>query len=70
MLGVLHVHLEVVLEVLADTGKVMHRRDPDGPEVIGVADARDLQQLRRVERATAQDHLAGAHGVAAMSRTS
>ena len=60
----LDVHLEVVLEVLADTGQVVHDVDPDAPQVFGVADAGELEQLRRVERAAAQDHLAGAHRAA------
>ena len=53
--------LEVILQVLADAGQVMDERDIGGAEVLAVADAGDLQQLRRVERAAAQDHLTGAH---------
>ena len=55
----LHVHLEVVLELFTDGGHVLHRRDADAAQVLGVADARQLQQLGRVERSAAQHHLAG-----------
>ena len=56
---VLDVDLEVVLQVPADGGQVVHGRDAEGAQVVGVAHARQLEQLRRVERAAAQHHLAG-----------
>jgi hypothetical protein len=61
--GVLDVDLEVVLQVLADAGQVVHDVDAERLEVVRVADAGELQQLRRVDRAAAQDHLAGGDGV-------
>ena len=56
----LDVDLEVVLEVLADARQVVHGVDAERLELVGVADAGELQQLRRVDRAAAEDHLAGA----------
>ncbi|MEH3076731.1 MAG: hypothetical protein PGN11_08605 [Quadrisphaera sp.] len=55
----LDVHLQVVLEVLADAGQVDGAADAEGGEVGGVTDARELQQLGRAERPAAQDHLTG-----------
>ena len=43
---VLDVDLEVVLEVRADTGQVGDDVDPELPQILGVADAGELQQLR------------------------
>ena len=37
---VLHVHLEVVLQVLADAGQVVHDGDAERLQLAGVADAR------------------------------
>ena len=62
--GVLDVDLEVVLEVLADAGQVVHERDAELGEVLLVADAGELEQLRGVDRAAAQDDLAGGHAAA------
>ncbi len=62
--GVLDVHLEVVLQILADTGKVTDHVDAEAPEVIGVPDAGELQELRRVEGTTARDHLGPTRRVA------
>ena len=59
--GVLDVDLEVVLEVLADAGQVVHEGDAELGEVLLVADAGELEQLGRVDRAAAQDDLAGGH---------
>ena len=56
---VLDVDLEVILEVLADTRKVVHDVDVECIELATVADPRELQELRRVDRAAAEDHLAG-----------
>ena len=62
--GVLDVDLEVVLEVLADAGQVGDHVDAEGLEMlVGVADARELEELRGVDRAAAQHDLAGAHAV-------
>jgi hypothetical protein len=57
----LHVHLEVVLQVRADTRQVRDRRDAARVQQAGRADAGELQQLRRVDRPAAQDDFAGAH---------
>ena len=48
----------MVLQVAADAGDVEQRPDAERAEVIGRADARQHQQLRRVHRAAAQDDLA------------
>src|SRR5690606_6104395 len=55
--GVLHVDLEVVLEVLTDTGQILHDRDAERLQVTRVAHAVELEQLRRVDRPTAEDDL-------------
>ncbi len=58
--GVLDVDLQVVLQVLADAGKVDHGVDSEGVEVPGFAYAGELQQLRGgVDGAAGQDDLAG-----------
>jgi len=57
--AVLDVDLEVVLEVLADTRQIGHDRDPQRAQVRRVADARQLEELRRVEGAAREDHLTG-----------
>ena len=57
--GVLDVDLEVVLEVLADAGQVVDDVDAELAEQRLVADAGELEQLRGVDRATAEDDLAG-----------
>ncbi len=59
---VLHVHLQVVLEVLADAWQVLYHVDAEGFQLVGVAHARKLERLGRVDRAAAEDHLAGMHG--------
>ena len=59
--GVLDVDLEVVLEVLADAGQVVDHVDAEAGEVLLVADAGELEQLRGVDGAAAQDHLARGH---------
>ena len=48
----------MVLEVLADAGQVVDDRDPEGSQLLGVADARQLEELGRVDRAAGEDHLA------------
>ena len=63
--GVLDVDLEVVLEVLADAGRGGGRRRCRGrASSCLVADAGELEQLRGVDRAAAEDHLAGVDGTA------
>ncbi len=57
--GVLDVDLEVVLQVLAHAGQVGHRVDAEPAQQPGVAHPGQLQQLRRVDRASAQDDLPG-----------
>ncbi len=57
--GVLDVDLEVVLEVLAHARQVVHDRHAVLGEQGLVADAGELEQLGRVDRAAAEDHLAG-----------
>ena len=47
----------MVLQVLADTGQVVHHVDAERLERLGVADARELEQLRRVDRTAAEDDL-------------
>src|SRR5262245_16028127 len=48
----------MVLEVLPDTGQRVHDIDTDRLEVLGIAHAGELEELRRVDRAAAEDHLA------------
>ena len=55
-------HVEVVLEVLADLGAVVHHRDAELLQALGGADARELQQLRRIDRAAREDDLGRALG--------
>ena len=55
----LDVDLEVVLEVLADARQVGDDRDAERREVRRRPDARQLEQLRRVDRAAGEDDLAG-----------
>ena len=48
----------MVVEVLADAGKIVDRRDADLPQMRGIADARQLQELRRIDGARRYDDLA------------
>ena len=59
--GVLDVDLEVVLQVGTHAGQLDPGLDADGAQLLGVADAGQLQQLGAVERAAAQDHLSRRH---------
>ncbi len=59
--GVLHVDLEVILQVPADGRQVVHDGDVQPGEMRGIADAAELQQLRRVEGPATQDDFAGRH---------
>ena len=54
----LDVELEVVLQVRADAGAVGDDRDAVLGEVRRRADAREHQELRRVDRGGGEDHLA------------
>ena len=55
--------LIVILHALPDTGQVMRDRDAEIGQMLLRPDAGQQQQLRRVDRAAAQDDLArGAHG--------
>ena len=55
---VLHVDLEVVLQVLPHAGQVGDDADPVRAQLVRRADARQLEQLRRVDRAAAEHDLA------------
>jgi hypothetical protein len=50
--------IEMILQVLADARQVVHDLDARFPQVRRRADARQEQQLRRAERAAADDDLA------------
>ena len=63
----LHVDFEMVLQVFADSGQVDDGPDAEGFEQGGTADAGELQQLRRVDRSTAQNHFTGADGPSSAS---
>ena len=49
---------DVVVEVPPDARQVHDRLDADGPELVRVADPRQQQELRRFDRAGADDDLA------------
>ncbi len=51
-------HGVVVAEVAADARQGMLHRHADLAQIVGIADARDLQELRRVDGAATQDHVA------------
>ena len=55
--GHLEIELEMVLQVLADSRPVGDDVDPERSELRRRSDARQLQELRRIDRAAAQDHL-------------
>ena len=52
-------NLQMVLQVGANAGQVVHHRNALGVQQIGRANARQLQQLGRVDGARAHDHLFG-----------
>ena len=56
--GVLDVDLQVVLQVLPDSGEVVHDVDAQSLQLVGVADARDLEEPGGVDGAAAQDDVA------------
>ncbi len=67
--GVLHIDLEVVLQVLAHTGEIRHDVDAEPFEVAGGTDAGELQELGGIEGAAAHDDLPAPHGTSrAMAR--
>lgn len=49
---------EVILQILADAGQVMQRDDADRFEMVGGTNARQHENLRRVEGAGAENDLA------------
>jgi hypothetical protein len=48
----------VVLHILADAAQLVHDGDADAPEMVGFADTRQLQEVRRADGTRRQDHLA------------
>ena len=50
--------VEVVLQVGADAGQVGDDVDAEPAQLVAAADAGEHQQLRRIDRAAADDHLA------------
>ena len=46
----------MVLHVAADAAQFMHDGHADLPEMVGIADARQLQDVWRADRARRQDH--------------
>ena len=52
--------VDVILKVLADTGQRVLDRDTERHQLFGRTDAREHQQLRRVDRAARDDDLARA----------
>jgi hypothetical protein len=53
-----HAQLQMVLQVFADAGQVGQRRDAELVQARGRADAGQLQQLRRTDRACRQQGFA------------
>ena len=60
---VLDVDLEMILEMVADAREIGHDRDAKALEIAGRARARQEEELRRIDRAAAQDHLACVDGL-------
>ena len=58
----LKIELERVLELAADAGQVVGDRHADPPQLVRRANAREQQELGRVDGAAGQDHLARRHG--------
>src|SRR2546423_12427709 len=56
--GDLKVELQVILQVLAHTRQLAHHVDAVGGELVSRADARQHQQLGRIDRTGAQNDLA------------
>src|SRR5258708_11364751 len=59
---VLDVHLEVILQVLADARKIRRDADTEAVWLVGVADPGALEQLRGGDGAARQDYVPGGHG--------
>ena len=55
----LHIHFQVILQVFAHARQVVHHRDAERLKLGGVAHARKLQELGRVDRAAAANNVAG-----------
>src|SRR4029453_10572937 len=66
--GVLDIDLEVVLQVLADAGQVLDDLDPERAELGRRSDARELEQLRRVDRPAAEPDPPGPRRARAAAR--
>ena len=58
----------MVLHVPADAAQLMYDRHADPAEMLGIADTRQLQDVRRADRAGRQDHLAGRVGALEVPR--
>ena len=56
--GDLEIELQMVLQILADAGPVGDDVDAERAQLRRRADARELEKLRRIDRAGAEDHLA------------
>ena len=52
--------VDVVVQVRADAGQVVAHLDAEGAQMLGRADAGEHQQLRRLQRAGREQHLARA----------
>src|SRR5262249_16667285 len=50
--------LEMILQVVADAGLVAHDRNAEALELVGAADAGELENLDRADRTGREDHLA------------
>ncbi len=59
-LGAFHLEIEfeMVLQIFADPGQIMDHIDTVRPKLRRRSDSGELEQLRRVDRAARQDHLA------------
>ena len=57
----LDVDLDVILQVLADSRKVLHRVEAERFQLVSVADSGKLQERGRQEGSGSEDHFAGAH---------
>ena len=54
----LQIEFEMVLQILPDAGQIMHHVDPVPRQLRPRPDARQLEQMRRFDRARRQNHLA------------
>ena len=64
-----HARRPVVAQVLADAGQIVVDLDAELLEAVGLADAGELQQLRRGDGAGRHDHLAGRARLALLALT-